>query len=251
MGPVVKNQIAFSANELFWTAIDWLYPPNCGGCGVFGERWCSTCAKSTAIISESSLCPICGIPQINGQICQQCRVNSPPYHATRAWAVYEGAIRKAIHSFKYKKNMGLGILFSKYLTSTLKSLNWPIDLIVPVPLNPKRMGERGYNQANLLAKPVAWAVEVPYSTRALFRTRNTRSQVGLNAHDRHSNVKGAFLAKNKIVSGRNVLLIDDITTTGSTIASCAQALIDAGAKEIYGLTLARAIVIDNKDDPMS
>jgi competence protein ComFC len=247
----VKNQIAIFANEFFWTAIDWLYPPSCGGCGVFGERWCPTCAKNTTIILQSSVCPICGIPQNAGLICQQCHVNPPPFKATRAWAVYEGGLRKAIHSLKYSRNMGLGILFSRYLTLTLKTLNWPIDLIVPVPLNPKRMGERGYNQSNLLAKPVAWAREIPYSTRALLRTRNTRSQVGLNAHDRHSNVQGAFLARNNIVSGRNVLIIDDITTTGSTIASCAQALIDAGAKEIYGLTLARAVVIDDKDDSRS
>ena len=118
--------------------------------------------------------------------------------------------------------------------------NHDVDLIVPVALGPKRLKERGYNQANLLASPCAIRLGVECNQRALRRIRETRSQVGLSIVQRQNNVSGAFIADSKEVGGKRVLLIDDVLTTGATLNACAEALKQAGAVQIFSLTLARA-----------
>jgi ComF family protein len=117
---------------------------------------------------------------------------------------------------------------------------WEIDLVTPVPLGLARLAERGYNQSSLLARPLSLAMNIPYRPQILTRARETRPQVGLTAAERWVNVSGAFLAQTYGVTGRNVLVIDDVTTTGSTLEACAQALFTAGARQVYGLTFARA-----------
>jgi ComF family protein len=123
----------------------------------------------------------------------------------------------------------------------LKSLAWEIDVIVPVPLGVARQKERGYNQAALIARPVALETGWAYRPKALSRVRETKTQVGLSIEERRMNVGGAFKAEGEGVAGKNVLLIDDVLTTGSTMEACAAALIEAGAAKVFGLTLARAL----------
>jgi ComF family protein len=120
-------------------------------------------------------------------------------------------------------------------------LGWNVDLIVPIPLGRERMKERGYNQADLLARPLALATGRPYSTQAVRRERETATQVGLGVKERRENVSGAFRGDRRLVSGRTVLVVDDVATTGATISACANALTAAGAIGVYGLTLARAV----------
>jgi ComF family protein len=115
-------------------------------------------------------------------------------------------------------------------------------MVVPIPLGKERMKERGYNQTGLVALPLAAIQHWHYSSRALTRGRETRTQVGLTPTERKENVRGAFRAETKLVHGRNVLLMDDVATTGATLAAGAAALMDAGARSVYGLTLARALV---------
>jgi ComF family protein len=122
----------------------------------------------------------------------------------------------------------------------LASLSWPIEIVVPVPIGRARRKERGYNQAALLAYPLALCSEIPYQSHALSRKRETRTQVGLNPLERKLNVADAFVAAREFVEGKSVLVVDDVTTTGATLNACAQALISAGARLVYGLTLARA-----------
>jgi ComF family protein len=121
-------------------------------------------------------------------------------------------------------------------------MKWEIDLITPVPLGLARLAERGYNQSSLLARPLSLALHVPYRPQILSRVRETRSQVGLTAAERRENVSGAFVARSNGIMGRNVLLVDDVTTSGSTLDACAEALFTAGARQVYGLTLARAVL---------
>jgi predicted amidophosphoribosyltransferase len=103
------------------------------------------------------------------------------------------------------------------------------------------MRERGYNQVSFLALPLALALGIPYKPKGLTRIHETNTQVNLSASERLRNVMGAFIADSSIVENKTVLVIDDVATTGSTISACTEALVDAGAKEVYGLTLARAI----------
>ena len=128
-------------------------------------------------------------------------------------------------------------------------LKWEVDLVAPIPLSAQRMRERGYNQSSLLARPLAYAIQKPYQPQILIRSRETRSQVGLNLVERRANVQGGFLARGDQVRGKVVLLVDDVTTTGSTIDACAQALRDVGVSAVYGLTLARAVIKTHNDEP--
>ncbi len=112
-------------------------------------------------------------------------------------------------------------------------------MVVPVPLGVARLKERGYNQAELIAKPLALRIGVPCETRGLHRVRETRSQVGLSFDQRRDNVKNAFQAKQDIVSEHNILVVDDVATSSATLDACAAALLAAGAHDVYCLTYAR------------
>ena len=135
----------------------------------------------------------------------------------------------------------MGETLARALVKMLDNVTWEIDLITPVPLGLARLAERGYNQSSLLARPVSLALDVPYRPQILSRARETRSQVGLTATERRLNVSGAFVAHPDWVKGRSILVVDDVTTSGSTLDACAEALFTAGARQVYGLTLARAV----------
>jgi len=159
----------------------------------------------------------------------------------RSWAVFEGPIRQAVHSLKYRRNVVLGDTLAPYLAEFVRKLDWPVDLVVPVPLGRERIKERGYNQVGLLAQPLSRLQNWNYSPRLLRRVRETRSQVGLSTIERKTNMAGAFKADPPLASGKVVLLMDDVATTGATLAACSEALLEAGVKKVYALTLARAL----------
>jgi ComF family protein len=159
----------------------------------------------------------------------------------RSLARYEGVIREFIHALKYDGNQSLGETFTNPLAEIVRERKWFPELVIPVPLSPARRIERGYNQSALLARPVALRLGVRFAPYGLRRIRNTQSQVELTAAERLVNVKGAFEAVPDIVGGKRVLLVDDVTTTGSTLRECAGALRDGGATAVFCLTLARPI----------
>lgn len=225
--------------QWFWTALDWLYPPNCGGCETLGVRWCPDCYNNTRRVLPP-FCDLCGqILRVEG-VCARCAKTPPRFTAVRSWAIFGGSIRNALHRLKYRRDVALGEVLSRPLIEYMQQVDWNLDLVVPVPLGVARKRERGYNQAALLAKPLALKLALAYRPRALSRIRETQSQVTLGRVQRRQNVAGAFQARSTLVTGKNVLLIDDVTTSGATLDSCADALLQAGADEIYGLTLARA-----------
>lgn len=226
--------------HLFWTGLDWLYPPNCGGCGKRGFKWCPDCQSNVKLL-EDNLCPCCGQSSFNGSICYNCRQHPPVYRAARSWAVFEGPVQQALHRLKYDRDVGLGDSLAQFMIDLFNKLDWPVDIVAPVPLSSTRMKERGYNQASFLAKPLALSLGLQYKPDAIQKVRNTRSQVELTAAERRENVKGAFLAKKEIVKDCSILIVDDVMTSGATLNSCANALLDAHAKQVYCLTFARAL----------
>jgi len=161
--------------------------------------------------------------------------------AIRSWAVFEGPVRKALHRVKYSRDLALAETLAREMFHVTQDQGWDLDLIVPVPLSKKRLRERGFNQAVLLARPLAWRMSIPSNSKALRRIRDTLSQVGLNVEQRRDNVSEAFVASSKQVAGKNILLVDDVATSGSTLNACANALWNAQAKNVYGLTLTRAV----------
>lgn len=229
------------ANRLykwFWNSLDWLYPPRCAGCDTHGFRWCEDCqADSPRLPNE--LCSSCGTPHKAGSVCEQCKKYPPNYDGVRSWAVFEEPLTKAIVRLKYKRDLGLGEILSRSLIGMLDKIDWQIDLVIPVPLGKARLSERGYNQAAILAKPLALSLKLGYLPNALHRIRETKSQVGLSLRDRRENVAGAFEAERHLVAGKCILLVDDVMTTGATLDECAKALKFAGVKQVFGITLAR------------
>jgi len=223
----------------FWKGIDLLFPPSCAGCNVPGTRWCQGCHQKISLI-EPPYCVICGQNLPAPGICSHCKENPPRINGIRSWALFTGPIRNALHRLKYQRDIGLGDVFTKSLIKVLQNSTWQVDLIIPVPLGIAREKERGYNQASLIAKPIALRMKIPYLPKAVVRTKETLSQVELTREQRKENVAGAFQAHPGDVLDKKVLIVDDVATSGSTLDSCADALFRAGAVNVYGLTLARA-----------
>lgn len=239
----MPEPLAYRLYGLLWHSLDWIYPPECAGCGKTGKLWCTDCSNKVTLVG-SILCPVCGIPQTQDQVCWDCQEAMPHYKALRSWAIFKGEVRKAIHRLKYRRNVALGQTLAIPLIHQLIALNWPIDIVTPVPLGLARLAERGYNQASLLAKPIALHRRLPYQPEAIKRSRETHSQVGLSFTLRKENVVGAFTADRSKVGCKKVLVVDDVITSGATMDACAIALLEAGASEVYGLSLARAGRVD-------
>lgn len=136
--------------------------------------------------------------------------------------------------------MSMGDSLAAQMVGYVRELNWPIDIIIPVPLGRQRHKERGYNQVGMIAQPLALALNLQYAPYGLVRCKETRSQVGLTKIERRENVHLAFRAGVN-VKEKNILVMDDVSTTGSTLSSSAEALYSSGAKNVYALTVARAL----------
>ena len=230
---------AYHLYRLAWTSLDWVYPPRCSGCGSIGSRFCDHCLQQIQSI-QPPICSICGRSLIAPGVCRTCQKSPPGFAAMRSWALFSGPLRNAMHRLKYKRDVALGDTLAQPMIRLFASSGWTIDLVTAVPAGVARRAERGYNQAALLARPIALSQGTPLRLDALHKSRETRSQVGLNAMERLRNVENAFEADSGCVQGKRILLVDDITTSGATVTACTQALTRAGAQQVYVLTLARA-----------
>lgn len=221
------------------SSVNLLFPPHCAGCGSSKTDWCLKCANDTDRISKP-FCLRCGRTQ--SQIVNQCNSCSeyPEKLRVRSYARYQGSLLKALLQLKYRPNQRLSALMARWLAELLQIANWHPTLVAAVPLSKKRLKTRGYNQSALIARELAAIIDLAYSARAITRSRETKSQVGLDPIARWHNVHQAFRAQPSQVDGHKVILVDDLITTGATLSACAEALEQAGARVIYGLTVARA-----------
>ena len=189
---------------------------------------------------DDPFCDSCGLPQEHSGLCARCADEHPSFKLLRSWAVFERPVQGALHRLKYRRDIGLGEALSRQIAGFITQLGWPVDSLAPIPLGKQRLKERGYNQVAMIAMPLSIQLGLKYLPDALVRARETRSQVGLSAAERQENVRSAFSANNK-VSGRTILLIDDVSTTGATLSSAAEALYGSGARDVYAVTVARAL----------
>jgi len=201
--------------DFCWQAIKRNTPPFCQRCGVhISKNKCSNCSKKL-------------------------------FHFDRLWSacIYEGVVSELIYLFKYRGYDFLGKKLSKILIDFIKEFNIPInlvDLIIPIPLHPKKLREREFNQSEILAEELAKEFNLKLSLRNLARTRDTKPQVLLPENKRLQNVKDAFDVKEEVeFQNKDILLIDDVSTTGSTLSEASYILKKAGAKGVFCLTLAR------------
>jgi ComF family protein len=226
--------------------LEFFLPRMCLFCGVpVGETAvvavCPDCEAKIKWVT-SPLCTCCGrvFESRDGadRICGDCQTDPPPFARARAAALYDGPVAQAITRFKFSRQMALLPVMQHWLQSPLcLELVAAADLLAPVPLHPKRIKNRGFNQSLLLAQAFPGAA---VAREMVIRTRHTAPQVGLNPKERQENVKGAFdVSDPGRVEGQCVLLIDDLYTTGSTVKECARVLLKAGASRVEVLTVAR------------
>lgn len=225
--------------------LDLIFPPRCVACGARGAVLCGVC-RARILPPRPPRCPRCGGPlPSEGTRCPVCAAGHGPRALDRliAASVYEGAARKAILALKFEGQRRVAGPLAELLAAMVREAGEHPDVIVPVPLHGSRRRARGYNQAELLARRCARLLGVPCRTDALVRTRATPPQVGLSLVDRRRNIAGAFAlvdgTRGASLAGRRVALLDDVTTTGSTLDAAAAALRGAGPAAILGLAVAR------------
>ena len=229
--------------------LDFLFPPLCHICRSFIPdaaelHICPVCRERLPLVI-SPHCTVCGIPFAgvgDDHTCGQCLTHPPHFDCARAHLLYEGAARDMIHSFKYQHRTHLrrplALLALEGLTGFIKEL--APDAIIPVPLHRSRLRNRGFNQAVLLGDIFSARLSIPMLPNGLVRNRQTEPQIELSADERRNNVKGAFTpARPADITGKRLLLLDDVMTTGSTVDECAKELKRAGASCVIVITVAR------------
>jgi len=217
-----------------------IFPERCTGCNQLGSLFCDECRRKVRFVLPP-LCPLCGYPSSENLVCPQCQRSPLAIDGIRSVAFFEGPLRQAVHAFKYQGLCTLAVPLARMMSACWQCEPLPADVIVPVPLHRRRLRERGYNQAGLLAQVLCRESNLPLYEDWLVRAKATSPQVELDAWARRKNVTGAFLCcQPEAVEGQRVLLIDDVCTTGSTLESCSLALRQAGARSVWAFTLGRA-----------
>lgn len=234
--------------------LDFVLPPRCLSCGTEVEKsgtLCHGCWGELSFIMDP-FCESCGVPLPEslpgGMICPECSSEPPPYAKARAALTYKGSVMRLVSRYKYHDQLQATLLFTGWMQLAGGRLIEEADMVVPVPLHWKRLFLRRYNQAAELARTLAKVNAKPYASTLLIRRKDTKAQASLSRVGRVANVKGAFALHPKLakdaVKDKTILLIDDVMTTGATIASCAKVLRKAGARKVLVLTVARTTLED-------
>jgi ComF family protein len=223
-------------------------PPHCLACGIpVGDEGslCTTCWSSFTLI-ERPFCEQLAIPFPHdpgvGALSPEAMADPPPFRRLRAVAVYDTVARKLVHGLKYNDHLELVTWMGRWMARAGAEVIADADVIVPVPLHPVRLWWRRFNQSAALALAIGKASGKPVEPMALRRVRATRRQVGLGPRERQVNVRGAFRVAERYkdaIAGRNVLLVDDVYTTGATAKAVTRLLKRAGAANVDVLVFAR------------
>jgi len=237
--------------------LNFVFPLNCKICKKpiqesKGYSICEDCFKTIELI-EQPYCIKCGKPLVptdffkqNREIlCLDCKIKKYSFEFSRSTGIYDKVLKKCIHLFKYygekKLAKALGKLMVDYLLKNGEFEN-KLDLIIPVPLHKNDLKKRGFNQSVLLGKVVGDYFSIPVRESVLVKKKLTPFQVNLSKKERSKNILRAFsVEKPKEIKGKNILILDDVFTTGSTVEECAKELMKARAKNIFVLTLARTV----------
>ena len=230
-----------ASRQLKESALDLLFPRHCVGCGRGGAFLCSRC-RSTLQYLAPPLCERCGRPLAAGAECPDCESTSSQIDGIRSLFPYDGVIRQAILQLKYQNVRALAAPLAQLMWEYQQTQRLPADILMPVPLHPRRLRSRGYNQSGLLASELGRLTSLPVVEDSIVRRKNTAAQARTDSvEDRRRNVAGAFACRDKRGSGNQIIIIDDVCTSGATLRACAAALKSIGAASVWGLTLAREV----------
>lgn len=215
-----KPGLFASLSQFGALVVDLIFPPSCVHCGRVDVPWCDVCsAELDALPLEIHVAELAG------------------FTTSAATGVHTGILQSAVQAFKYYRAPSLALPLGRRLTACIAAQNWQFDMLIPVPLYPSRLAERGYNQSQKLCEVVSEMTGIPCITDALLRHRDTPHQVGLDRQQRLENVADAFTAETRLVAGKTLLIVDDVRTTGATLSACAGAALAAGARAITALTV--------------
>ena len=232
-GAVAARRIV---RQLPGTALDLLFPLNCLGCQREGKILCASCVDSLPEL-KPPFCRVCAQPNAPAT-CHRCLESPPAFDGIRAPYGMEGTVKKAIHNMKYRGLKAAAPELAELLANYLEEHPMPGDVLTPVPLHPRRLRSRGYNQSALLAKELSKKLGLDMNQSLLIRPKNNQPQVSASRDERRENVQGSFRCDGR-ADGRTVILVDDVATTGSTLSACAAVLKAAGASSVWCLVLAR------------
>lgn len=216
------------------TIIDFFLPRFCPGCNrkllPYEKPVCEACMGTLLVTDEEKL-----TSEFEKNFANSNFIDG--YFAAYIFEI-DKTLQHIIHALKYKKQFKLGIFLGEIVGEKVRTLNWQIDLIISVPIHHIKRAERGFNQSDFLAKGLSKSLQIPSTHSIVKRTRHTDSQTKLNMKERAKNVADAFkVRKSEKVAGKNILLVDDVCTTGATILECAKTLKYAGALNVYACTV--------------
>ena len=240
-----KRIIRSYSRGVIQQCLDILFPVHCAGCQRTGHVLCPSCIAKIQPV-PSPFCQLCGTPLSTYGVCKNCQYHHPNLSGQRAVGLYQEPLRGCIHGLKYDGNTRLAEPLGLLLAQAYRRYGMQADMLIPVPLHSERQKQRGFNHASLLAEVCSANLGVPMNDNILLRHRATVAQVDLHPRERYQNVAGAFacasVSASGAIYGRRIVLIDDVSTTSATLEACATPLFAAGAKEIWGLVLARPLV---------
>jgi len=228
--------------------MDLLLPPACLLCGQLlptdpeEQFFCHGCLAAMVPLQPGH-CRCCVQPfqtSISNHLCGTCLKRPPSFSIVHAAGLYQGSLKEAVHKLKYRNQLTLAKPLGQLLGNCVAAAeSFAPDFIIPVPLHPSRLRQRGYNQALEVARPIAQQLAAPLVTTLLQRSRNTPQQQGLSAIERRSNLRNAFTLSSEAQALR-ILLVDDVMTTGETVRECCRTLISGGASEVQVAVVGRA-----------
>lgn len=219
-----------------------LFPQPCILCNAANGNELGICPDclSDLPFHRDEYCPQCSLPSTNNLICGACIASPPDFDATTSIFSYEYPISQLVQHYKYGQELHLGNLFAKLLQHKLSAHKLP-DLIIPMPLHPKRLAERGFNQSLEVAKIVGKALNISVDYTACLRTKYSPPQASLPLRQRATNIKGAFTCT-KSLTGLRIGLIDDVMTTGASLNALAKAVKAKGASHVECWVIARTLL---------
>ncbi|WP_265035806.1 ComF family protein [Wolbachia endosymbiont (group A) of Anomoia purmunda] len=226
-------------------ATNLIFPSVCVSCECIIDEnlnLCSECNKKINFLTKH-YCNVCGVViSDNIYTCGKCIINPPPFKVLRSVFAYDQHSKNMIINFKFFDNLNYVKIYAKWIYQANQDTFQNAEIIIPIPLHKMRLFKRKYNQAALLAKELSKLSNLSYTPFAIKRLRHTVPQAGLSLKQREKNLKKAFKTSNKkIIENKIVILVDDVVTTGATVRSCSQEILNSGAKEVRVLSLARTV----------